>query len=88
MGDVRAAGLTLTDLEQSLRARYDQYLHKPQVGVYIKQFRGQRVTVTGAVVADSLPAGIRHARAEAALVDRLAGADDRVPEPGSASPGW
>jgi len=49
LGDVRAAGLTLTDLEQSLRARYAQYLHKPQVGVYIKQFRGQRVTVTGEV---------------------------------------
>jgi polysaccharide biosynthesis/export protein len=32
-----------------LRARYDQYLHKPQVGVYVKEYRGQRVTVTGAV---------------------------------------
>ena len=47
--DVRAEGLTVTALEQALRARYDKYLHNPQVGVYVKQFRGQRVTVTGAV---------------------------------------
>jgi polysaccharide export outer membrane protein len=49
LGDVRAAGLTLSALEQTLRERYDRYLHKPQVGVYVKEFRGQRVTVTGAV---------------------------------------
>jgi polysaccharide export outer membrane protein len=49
LGEVRAAGLTLTDLEQALRARYDRYFRNPQVGVVIKEFRGQRVTVTGAV---------------------------------------
>jgi polysaccharide export outer membrane protein len=49
LGDVPAAGLTSSALEQSLRARYDQYLHKPQVGVYVKEYRGQRITVTGAV---------------------------------------
>jgi polysaccharide biosynthesis/export protein len=49
LGDVPAAGLTPSALEQSLRGRYDQYLHNPQVGVYVKEYRGQRVTVTGAV---------------------------------------
>jgi polysaccharide export outer membrane protein len=49
LGDVPAAGLTPSALEQSLRTRYDQYIHKPQVGVQVKEFRGQRVTVTGAV---------------------------------------
>lgn len=49
VGDVRAAGLTLPALEQSLRQRYDHYLRNPQVGVSVKEFRGQRVTVTGAV---------------------------------------
>lgn len=49
LGDVRAAGLTLAELEHLLRARYAQYLHQPQVGTYIKQFRGQRVTVIGEV---------------------------------------
>jgi polysaccharide biosynthesis/export protein len=49
LGEVRAAGLTISALEQALRERYDHYLHNPQVGVYVKEFRGQRVTVTGAV---------------------------------------
>jgi polysaccharide biosynthesis/export protein len=49
LGDVRAAGLSLPALEQALRARYDRYVRNPQVGVQIKEFRGQRVTVTGAV---------------------------------------
>jgi polysaccharide biosynthesis/export protein len=49
LGDVLAAGLTASALEQSLRGQYDQYLHNPQVGVNVKEYRGQRVTVTGAV---------------------------------------
>jgi polysaccharide export outer membrane protein len=49
LGDVRAAGLTLPALEQVLRERYDKYLRNPEVGVHIREFRGQRVTVTGAV---------------------------------------
>jgi polysaccharide export outer membrane protein len=49
LGDVPAAGLTPSALEQALRSRYNQYLHNPQVGVYVKEYRGQRVTVTGAV---------------------------------------
>lgn len=49
LGDVPAAGLTASALEQSLRGRYDRYIHNPQVGVSVKEYRGQRVTVTGAV---------------------------------------
>jgi polysaccharide biosynthesis/export protein len=49
LGDIRAAGQTLPALEQVLRAHYDRYFHNPQVGIQVKEFRGQRVTVTGAV---------------------------------------
>jgi polysaccharide biosynthesis/export protein len=49
VGAIPAAGLTLSALEQSLRERYDKYLHNPQIGVNIKEFRGQRITVTGAI---------------------------------------
>jgi polysaccharide biosynthesis/export protein len=49
LGDVEVAGLTTSGLEQLLRGRYDQYLHKPQVGVQVKEYRSQLVTVTGAV---------------------------------------
>ena len=43
------AGLTTSGLEQLLRGRYDQYIHNPQVGVQVKEYRSQLVTVTGAV---------------------------------------
>jgi polysaccharide biosynthesis/export protein len=49
LGEVQAAGLTLPGLEQALRERYDRYYRNPQVGVQVREFRGQRVTVTGAV---------------------------------------
>ena len=49
LGDVGVAGLTTSGLEQLLRGRYDQYLHNPQVGVQVKEYRSQAVTVTGAV---------------------------------------
>jgi polysaccharide biosynthesis/export protein len=49
LGDVEVAGLTASGLEQLLRGRYDQYLHNPQVGVQVKEYRSQLVTVTGAV---------------------------------------
>jgi polysaccharide biosynthesis/export protein len=49
LGDVAVAGLTTAGLEQLLRGRYNQYLHNPQVGVQVKEFRSQSVTVTGAV---------------------------------------
>jgi polysaccharide biosynthesis/export protein len=49
VGAIPAAGLTLSALERSLRERYDKYLHNPQIGVSIKEFRGQRITMTGAI---------------------------------------
>jgi polysaccharide biosynthesis/export protein len=49
LGDVPVAGLTTSGLEQLLRGRYNQYLHNPQVGVQVKEYRSQVVTVAGAV---------------------------------------
>ena len=49
LGDVEVAGLTASALEQLLHGRYDQYLHNPQVGVYVKEYRSQQVSVMGAV---------------------------------------
>jgi polysaccharide export outer membrane protein len=49
LGDVEVAGLTTSGLEQLLRGRYDQYLHNPQVGVMVREYRSQPVTVMGAV---------------------------------------
>jgi polysaccharide export outer membrane protein len=49
LGDVPVAGLTTSGLEQLLRGRYNQYLHNPQVGVQVREYRSQVVTVAGAV---------------------------------------
>jgi polysaccharide export outer membrane protein len=49
LGDVPAAGLSTAALEQSLRRRYDEFLHDPQVGVQVKEYRGQQVSIIGAV---------------------------------------
>jgi polysaccharide export outer membrane protein len=49
LGDVEVGGQTTAGLEQLLRGRYDRYLHNPQVGVQVKEYRSQPVTVTGAV---------------------------------------
>jgi polysaccharide export outer membrane protein len=49
LGDIPAAGLSTAALEQSLRQRYDEFLHSPQVGVQVKDYRGQQVSIIGAV---------------------------------------
>jgi polysaccharide biosynthesis/export protein len=49
LGNIPAAGSTTAALEQSLRKRYDEFLHGPQIGVQVKEYRGQQVSVIGAV---------------------------------------
>jgi polysaccharide export outer membrane protein len=49
LGDISAAGLTVSALEQSLQSRYDEFLHNPLVGVQVKEYRSQLVSVMGAV---------------------------------------
>jgi polysaccharide biosynthesis/export protein len=49
LGEVVAGGLTTAALEQLLRQRYDQYLQNPLVGVQVKDYRSQQVSVMGSV---------------------------------------
>lgn len=50
VGDVPAVGKTAQEVERDLTHRLGaQYLQKPQVTVYIKEYNSQRVTVEGAV---------------------------------------
>lgn len=79
LGDAPAAGLTPSALEQSLRGRYDQYLHNPQVGVHVKEYRGQRVTVTGEVKTP----GVIQLTGPKTLVDALSGAGGITDKAGS-----
>jgi polysaccharide biosynthesis/export protein len=49
IGDVPVEGLTTSTLAESLRKRFDEYLYDPQVGVHVKEYRSQRISVMGAV---------------------------------------
>jgi len=48
IGTLHVKGLTVSELEQSLRDAYDRFIHNPQVGLLIKEYR-QRASVIGAV---------------------------------------
>lgn len=50
LGEVKAAGLTSSELETRLAELFGKdYLQNPQVGVFIKEHTSRRVTVDGAV---------------------------------------
>jgi polysaccharide biosynthesis/export protein len=49
IGDIAVAGLTTLALEETLRKRLDEYLYNPQVGVQVKEYRSQQISVVGAV---------------------------------------
>jgi polysaccharide export outer membrane protein len=49
VGSVRAAGLTVQQLEDSLADRLKKFVIEPQVTVFVTEFRSQPVTVAGAV---------------------------------------
>jgi polysaccharide export outer membrane protein len=50
IGVVQAAGLSLTELQDTVAARYaERYLQNPQVSILIEEFTSQKVTVSGAV---------------------------------------
>lgn len=50
IGNVDAAGRTVTELEAQIARAYGaKYLQDPQVSVFVKEFASQRVTVGGAV---------------------------------------
>jgi polysaccharide biosynthesis/export protein len=49
VGQVKANGLTTTQLEKELNRRLTKYLQDPQVNTYIKEYKSQRIGVMGAV---------------------------------------
>ncbi|MGY1425116.1 polysaccharide biosynthesis/export family protein [Lysobacter sp. A289] len=50
IGVIDVAGMTVTELEADVAARYAaSYLQNPQISVFVQEFSSQRVTVSGAV---------------------------------------
>lgn len=50
VGDVQAAGLTPTELQNELAARFTKFLTNPEVSVIVAEIRSQRVNVLGQVL--------------------------------------
>lgn len=50
VGDVSAAGLTLTQLDEDLTQRLSSYIRYPEVTINVKRMGGQKVVVLGEVV--------------------------------------
>ncbi len=50
IGDVRASGMTPTQLQNELEARFSKYLTDPAVSVIVAEIRSQRINVLGQVM--------------------------------------
>lgn len=49
VGEVKASGLTASELEAELSKLLERYLEEPSVSVFISEYRSQQITVLGAV---------------------------------------
>ncbi len=49
VGQIKAKGLTTSQIEQEIALRLDKYLNDPLVSVYVKEYKAQRIGVIGAV---------------------------------------
>jgi polysaccharide biosynthesis/export protein len=54
IGTVQAAGLTEEELREALRRRLEQYMHVPQLNLYVREYRSRQVAVIGAVAKPGL----------------------------------
>jgi polysaccharide export outer membrane protein len=49
LGEIKVSGMTVSEVESTLRKQYERYIYHPQVGVLVTEYR-QRVSVIGAAV--------------------------------------
>ena len=49
IGTVQAAGLTEEELRDALRRRLEQFMHAPQLNLFVREYRSRQVAVIGAV---------------------------------------
>jgi len=49
VNNIKAADLTVAELETEIGKKLEQYLQEPAVTIFIKEYRSQRITVLGAV---------------------------------------
>jgi polysaccharide biosynthesis/export protein len=79
IGSLKAAGLTVRELESELTARLKEYLWNPRVAVTVTEYHSQPVSVIGAV---NTP-GIQQLRGRKTLVEVLSMAGGLRPDAGN-----
>jgi len=78
LGRMKAAGLTVAQLETALTDRLKQFLWQPQVSITVSEFHSQPVSVIGAV---NTP-GVQQLRGRKTLVEVLSSAGGLRPDAG------
>jgi polysaccharide export outer membrane protein len=78
IGRVRAAGLTVAELESDLTKKMGAFVRRPQVSVDIKEFRSQNVSIIGAV---NKP-GVHQLEGQKTLIEMLSSAEGLRPDAG------
>ena len=78
LGRVKAAGLTVAQLETTIGDKLKQYLWQPQVAITVSEFHSQPVSVIGAV---NTP-GVQQLRGRKTLVEALSSAGGLRPDAG------
>jgi len=78
LGRVKAAGLTVPQLETTIADRLKQFLWQPQVAITVSEFHSQPVSVIGAV---NTP-GVQQLRGRKTLVEALSSAGGLRPDAG------
>lgn len=54
IGVVGAAGLSEAELREEIRRRLEAYMHRPQVNLFVREYRSRQVAVLGAVAKPGL----------------------------------
>lgn len=78
IGQVKAEGMGLLELEESLRQNYLRFIHKPQITVFIREYRSFRVSVVG----DVKNPGVLELRGRKNLLEAVAMAGGLSPDAG------
>jgi polysaccharide biosynthesis/export protein len=79
IGDVAAAGLTVGELEATLRGRLKEYYIDPEVTVTVAEFHSQPVSIVGAVMSP----GVHQLEGHKTLLEMLSMAGGPRPDAGS-----
>lgn len=79
IGDFKASGLTVSELETLIAKKLTRYVREPQVSVFVKEYRSQQISVLGSVKTPQ----VYYVTGQKYLLDMLSMAGGLTPDAGS-----